>query len=143
MIEPKRLLSKLLAEENVDIEFRPSATASFDLVKRVIYLPELKANLSENISFGFIVHEIGHALFTPIDDWLDAVTDENKSLLNIIEDSRIERKIVRKYPGVKRDLISGYQELLTIDFFNIANQNIDELNFYVSSDNNLSYVVHY
>lgn len=129
MIEPKRLLSKLLAEENVDIEFRSSATASFDLVKRIIYLPELKANLSENISFGFIVHEIGHALFTPTDDWLDAVTDENKSLLNIIEDSRIERKIVRKYPGVKRDLISGYQDLLTIDFFNIANQNINELNF--------------
>ncbi len=51
------------------------------------------------------------------------------SVLNIVEDSRIERKIKHKYPGLKNSFVKAYQELLEKDFFATEGKDLNEYNF--------------
>jgi hypothetical protein len=49
--------------------------------------------------------------------------------MNVLEDSRIERKIKHKYPGIRASFIRGYSELIEKDFFGTAGANLNNLNF--------------
>ena len=78
-------------------------------------------DMNENVYDMLVGHEVGHALFTPSDiDHLDKIIKridaENevgvKTLLNIVEDARIEKKMKRKFPGLKRDFHDGYKHLI-------------------------------
>lgn len=129
LAESKSLIAKLLATENITIEYKNSKTASSDLSTRTLYLPNLKVDLSTNVLDLFIGHEVSHFLYTPTDEWLDAITKCRKSILNIIEDCRIERKIQYKYPGLKTSFLKGYQELNTLNFFNIKDKDLNKLGF--------------
>ena len=65
-------------------------------------------------------HEVGHAIWTPADEWEAVCTGEekvNKNILNIVEDPRIEKKVQRKYPGLRACFITGYRELFAQGFF--------------------------
>ena len=118
-------LAKLLATENLIVEHRRVSTASFDVDRRVLTLPNW--DRASKIVYDMLVgHEVGHALFTPNDDWTDR-TDAPKDYVNVIEDARIEKLMKRKYPGLKKSFAGGYRELNDQDFFGIANEDLDSL----------------
>ena len=127
----KSVLAKLLATENITVEIRPTITAYFDVKTRHLVIPQMKSNLPESLYNLFIGHEVGHAIATPIDAWEQAQKQQNipHDLLNILEDIRIEKIIKRKYPGIKRDFIDGYNILLDRNFFGIKHTDVNSLNF--------------
>jgi len=119
MVKNKDTLAKLLATENITIRRSVKAeTASFDLKNRVLTLPILKVT-SGDIMDMMTGHEVGHALWTLMEEWFKAIEEEkiHKQILNIVEDARIEKKIKRKYPGIVKSFINGYKELESNGFF--------------------------
>ena len=123
--EIKGNLARLLATENLVVEHRKVSTASFDVVRRVLTLPMWQK--ASNTVYDLLVgHEVGHALYTPADDWMDK--EIPKDFLNVVEDARIEKLMKRKYPGLARDFYKGYQELNNDDFFSIEDEDITRYN---------------
>jgi hypothetical protein len=113
--EIKGNLARLLATENLIVEHRKVSTASFDVDRRVLTLPNW--DKASSVVYDMLVgHEVGHALFTPNKDWRDAA-DCPKDYLNVIEDARIEKLMKRKYPGLRKSFAGGYKELNDADFF--------------------------
>ena len=128
--ESKSRLAKLLATEDISIEHRANAsTAAFDLKDRILILPNW-TGISEDIYDLLVMHEDGHALFTPLAGWHGAVSDKTKGpnfkgFLNVIEDARIEKKMKRKFPGGRKAFTQGYKELLDRDFFGLNGRDVN------------------
>ena len=117
--QSKSILAKLLANENIDVQYGNYQTAFFDVERRVLGLPLWK-DISKNLTDLLIGHEVGHALYTPADGWHDSTTTIPgcpRSYVNVIEDIRIEKKIQSKYPGLVRCFKLGYKDLFDKDFF--------------------------
>ena len=132
-VQSKSQLAKLMATENINIQHIKAQTASFDPMKRVLYLPIWK-DMSGVIYDLLTGHEVGHAQYTPAEGWHSAATDKTKSphykgFLNVVEDARIEKKIQRKYPGLRMSFKEAYAELMKRDFFGIAHRDINTMNF--------------
>ena len=133
----KSTISKLLATENIHVVHRKTKTASFNVATRELTLPIFKKELSNDVYDMFVCHEVGHALWTPL-DMLDKIKKHgiDKSVVNVIEDARIEKMIQKKYPGSVSNFKKGYQELLKDNFFGIKNKDlskeniIDKINIY-------------
>ena len=132
--EIKGNLARLLATENLIVEHRKVATASFDVDRRVLTLPNW--DKASSVVYDMLVgHEVGHALFTPNEDWRD-VADCPKDFVNVIEDARIEKLMKRKYPGLRKSFAGGYTELHDQDFFGIEDEDtskfslIDRINLH-------------
>lgn len=119
-------LARLLATENLTVEHRKIPTAYFDLEKRVLALPIWK-DMSDCVYTMLVGHEIGHALYSPVDEWVDSDVSCPKSFLNIIEDARIEKLVKRRYPGLKSQFFGGYKELHEKDFFEVADTDLNKL----------------
>jgi len=121
--EIKGNLARLLATENLIVEHRKVPTASFDVERRVLTLPNW--DRASSVVYDMLVgHEVGHALFTPNEDW----TAEHKcpkDFINVIEDARIEKLMKRKYPGLRKSFAGGYKELNDADFFGIEGEDFD------------------
>lgn len=129
--QQKSQLAKLMATENITVQHAKAQTASFHPVTRVLTCP-IWEDMSGSLYDLLMGHEVGHALYTPADGWHTAVCDRGqkyKSFLNVIEDPRIEKKIKRKYPGLRSSFIRGYENLMVRDFFGIKDRNLDELPF--------------
>jgi hypothetical protein len=133
--ESKSQLAKLMAAENITVEHRKMSTAMFDLKNRVLFCPIWK-DMSGDLYDLLLGHEVGHALETPQEGWHNAVTGATgkfsknfKGFLNVVEDARIEKKIKRKFPGLRPSMIRAYGQLLERDFFGIKNRNINKLPF--------------
>jgi len=124
--EQKSILAKLLASENVIVEHGKFSTASFDTKNRVLRLPIWK-EMSGNLYDLLVLHEVGHALYTPEEGHHDAEGHGKgfKSFLNVVEDARIERKIKNKFPGGRRAFVEGYNDLMKRDFFGIKKHDLD------------------
>jgi hypothetical protein len=140
--ETKSQLAKLLATENIRIEHKKLPTAAFDPKNRVLYCPIWK-DMSGYMYDLLMGHEVGHALYTPADGWHDAACSNGKnfkSFLNVIEDARIEKKVKRKYPGLRSSFVRAYKELMDKDFFGLQGRDINKqsfinrLNIYTKSD---------
>lgn len=130
LIESKSLLAKLMATENLTVEQRSVQTASFDVKNRILTIPTLDKKISSQLYDLFTGHEVGHALYTPLDGLMRAKDlNINMNVANVVEDSRIERKIKYKYPGLKNSFAKAYQELMEKDFFGVKNTDINNLNF--------------
>jgi hypothetical protein len=131
LIDAKSNLARLMATENLTIEERNVPTAYFDIASRVLTVPILDGNLSPQLYDLLFGHEVGHALETPAAGWHDSVIDHkvNKSILNVCEDARIEKKIKRRFPGLKPSFVLGYKELMEKDFFGVKDEDLNELNF--------------
>lgn len=124
----KETLAKLMASENLFVEHANVPTAAFDLIKRRLFLPNWK-DISDNVYTLLISHEVGHALFTPKDEWETAVMKESskdsfKNVVNIVEDVRIEKMIQQKYPGIIRSFKAGYDELQKANLFGTEGKDI-------------------
>ena len=141
--EQKSQLAKLMATENLTVQHQKIHTAKFDPKNRVLYLP-IWQNMSGDLYDLLTGHEVGHALYTPADGWHSAATDKSKptsykNFLNVVEDARIEKKVKRRYPGLKSSFQKAYKELFDRDFFGLRDREpngmafIDRLNIYTKS----------
>ena len=120
--EIKGNLARLLATENLIVEHRDTQTAMFDVDRRVLTLPNWD-KASDTVFDMLVGHEVGHALFTPNEDWRK-VADCPKDFVNVIEDARIEKLMKRKYPGLRKSFAGGYKELNDMDFFSILDEDL-------------------
>ena len=127
--EAKSYLAKLLATENITVEHRKVPTAFFDLKQRLLVVPIWNQEMSNDVLDLLLSHEIGHALYTPMKEWQNAVDVEKipHSFLNVIEDARIEKLIKRKYPGLSQSFIRGYRDLINNDFFGTKDKDLDNM----------------
>ena len=127
----KDTLAKLMATENITVIHKKVPTAYFDVKSRILCIPMLKEDMSQSLNDLFAGHEVGHALYTPVDGWHDSICEKGglfKGYLNVIEDCRIEEKVKNKYPGLRRSFYKGYEELATDDFFGIKGKDLSKLN---------------
>ena len=112
-------IAKLLAKENIDVQFGNYKTAWFDVKNRVLGLPMLK-DMEKDVHDLFIGHEVGHALYTPFAGWHDSpekLEGAPRSYINVTEDARIERFIQSNYPGLVGPFKRGYTKLVENGFF--------------------------
>lgn len=129
-LESKSLLAKLMASEDITIEERNVHTASFDVKNRILVVPKLDSNIPNFLYDLFMGHEVGHALYTSLESIQTGLDEKiSPSLLNVVEDSRIERKIKYKFPGLKNSFVKGYQHLFDRNFFGTEGKNLDDYNF--------------
>ena len=116
----KDLLAKLLATEDIDIIYKKVSTAAFDLGKRQLILPMWKDELSDDVTDLLIGHEVGHALFTPVEQFRKLMKKKNRAphtYYNVVEDARIEKMIKAKFPGLAGNFYRGYKELKESEHF--------------------------
>ena len=124
----KSTLVKLLAEEDLQVTYKKVPTAHFDVNAREIVLPIWK-DKSESVMDMMSLHEVGHALWTPLDLIEKGQKQKVKhSFLNVLEDVRIEKMIQEKYLGSKKIFKKAYDELLEKDFFGINEKDLSKLN---------------
>ena len=129
--QEKSRLAQLLATENIMVQHQNVQTASFDLKKRILTLPIWK-NMQPFLYDMLSGHEIGHALWTPDQEWQEAIQVQkvNKNILNIVEDPRVDRKVKNRYPGLRQAYYQGYQELLSRGFFgDLTPQKVSKMGF--------------
>ena len=127
----KSQLGKLLASENIRIEHQKVQGPYFDVKNRVLVLPLWK-DMDADLYDLMIGHEVGHALFTPPSGWENKIKSNGigfKTFLNLVEDARIEKKMKRKYPGLKKPMYSGYTQLVDRGFFGIDMHEMKHLPF--------------
>ncbi len=124
--EIKSQLAKLLATEDLIVEHKKVNTACFNVHTRVLTLPmwEKASNTVYDLLVG---HEVGHALFTPDEDWLETVAVPPQ-FVNVVEDARIEKLMKRKYMGLSKSFFKGYKELNEEDFFSLEDNDITTFN---------------
>ncbi len=128
-METRGMLARCLATENLIVEHDPNAsTACFATEDRILRLPVLET-ASEYVYTMFVGHEVGHALQTPPQWYKDIPNDIPFDFVNVIEDIRIEEYIQDKYPGLRKDFRKGYNELLELDFFDLAGKDPNKLSF--------------
>ena len=130
-VQSKSQLARLLATENLSIEHQKISTAKFDPKNRVLYCP-IWEDMSGALYDLLMGHEVGHALYTPAEGWHDAISELGmnfKGFLNVVEDARIEKKIKRRYPGIRSSFNKGYMNLLDRDFFGLSERDINEMSF--------------
>jgi len=122
-LEVKGNLARLLATENVIIEHDVVQTAKFDVRDRVLTLPVW--DKASSVVYDLLVsHEVGHALFTPDEDFGSVPFQ----FINVVEDARVEKLIKRKYMGLAKTFYRGYEELNDQDFFELEDKDINTFN---------------
>ena len=124
--EIKSQLAKLLATEDLIVEHKQVETASFNVETRVLVLP-LWEKASSEVYDMLVAHEVGHALYTPCEDWLERYPEIPPSFVNIVEDARIEKLMKRRYAGLPKTFFMGYKELQGMDFFKLNDIDVNEM----------------
>jgi len=124
-------LARIMAGEKLDVLHGNYPTASFDPQNRVLRLP-IWENADKDVYNLLVVHEVGHALYTPR-DWSHDLKEEvpgcPQSILNIVEDIRIEKLIRREYPGTYGMFVRAYQKMLDANRFGIDGLDPNTLGF--------------
>ena len=145
-LDVKSNLAKLLATENITIQHNNVKTASFDVKNRVLTLPIFKQK-SGDVYDMLIAHECAHALWTPYKEWEGITNKELRSYVNVIEDTRIDKLIQKKYPCVVRNYENGFDILEKQNFFGISGKDInkdfmiiDKINLRSKSLNRLPFI---
>ncbi len=142
----KSTIAKLLANEDIHVVSKPMATAYFNVKTRELGLPVWKDDITVEEEELMVSHEIGHALWTS----MDLITygrnrGLNQSIINVLEDARIEKFVKSKYPGTVNLFNKGYRSLIARDFFGIGDtdpqkQNlIDRINLYFKGMSNITF----
>ena len=143
----KSQLAKLLATENITVQENAVATASFDVVNRILTIPIFKEEQKSKHVYDMLVgHEVSHALHTPSESWKDMKnrSDEFRSFVNVLEDVRIDKLIQKKYPGLTDDYLKGFAKMYKDNFFKTQGKDIqndyaliDKINLYYKSSKTL------
>jgi len=127
-IEIKGNLAKLLATENLIIEHKAVDTASFDIDRRVLTLPQWETD-SNYVYDMLVAHEVGHALHTPLRYWNkeDKYKDLPMDYVNVVEDARIEKLMKQRFAGLNKDFYKAYEELHANNFFDVDDESVNDL----------------
>lgn len=143
-LEIRRLdiLSKILATENIILSVSNDAeTASFNTKTRTLTLPNWH-KFSSTLHNFLVTHEISHAKNTPAKKWIRAIEEKDESersffqsILNICEDPRIDKLIIREYPGTKKWYHQGIKELIDDNWFKLEKNENGEWKIAVTSIN--------
>lgn len=125
------ITTRLLAQENLLIQRAPVSTASFDVVNRVLTLPQWQ-NMTPEIEEMLKAHEVAHALYTDYVTFETAKEAESErgiphGFCNVLEDARIEKLMKRKYPGLRSVFNKGYKQLNERDFFELSKHDVSKL----------------
>ena len=125
-------MARLLATENISVEFNSSInTAAFDPKNRVLIMPVFE-EVSTDVDSLFLGHECGHALFTPQDS-LEEINNYRKKglkdLVNVVEDARIEKLMQKKFGGLRRSFYNAYTDLYEKNFFGTGDTDLNTLSF--------------
>lgn len=124
-LETKSQLAKLIATENITIQHNQVKTASFDTLNRVLTLPIFKVQ-SGDVYDMLIAHECSHALFTPAEGWKQISDDDSlRQYVNVLEDTRIDLLIQKKYPGVVKNYLNGFDIMEKQNFFGLNGKDIN------------------
>lgn len=124
-------LAKLMATENLTVQHSKVATAMFDPKNRVLICP-IWSEMSGDLYDLLMGHEVGHAIDTPAEGWHGAVHNRGrnyKGFLNVVEDARIEKRQKRRYPGLRKSFVAGFDELMKRDFFGLKGRDINSFPF--------------
>lgn len=145
-VNSNSLLAKLLATENITVQHQSGIkTAMFDLKNRVLMLPVWQ-DISVDLEHLLLGHETAHAIDSPTAEEYKAayegiakrVFGDNPGsrlirtcagFLNVIEDARIDKRQKRRYPGLRKNYLLGYKELMDRDFFGTKGRDINAMNF--------------
>src|SRR6056300_1046588 len=137
-------LAKLFASENIGIEIKNTSTAYFDVKNRRMTFPTWILDLPVASRELLMLHEASHALHTPEFGTHEAAKEHEqvfRTILNILEDKRIEDAMKEKFPGAKATFIRGFFELVNKNFFGIKFQDnvnglnlLDRMNLYFKGD---------
>jgi len=143
-IESKSQLAKLFATENLSVEHNNVKTASFDLENRIVTLPIFKKPQGDVYDM-LTAHECSHALHTPLKAWSKLEDPKYRAYVNVIEDTRIDKLIQKKYPGIVKNYINAFDVLMKQNFFGLKDKNvntdlmlIDKINMYYKSSKKLN-----
>jgi hypothetical protein len=130
MLSQKSVLARLLSNENITVQQGNFQTAFFDTKQRLLGLPLWK-QMSNDVYDLLVGHEIAHALYTPENFCeYEGYSDVPHSWTNIVEDIRIERKVLAKYPGLVGNFKRGYSDLFfDKDLFGVKGTDLDALSF--------------
>ena len=127
-MKDKSRLAKLLAEEDIHVVHKPVETAAFDVKNRELVLPIWK-DMTESVQDMMTLHEVGHALWTPLKMLEDAKKKKIKfSFVNVLEDVRIDKMIKNRYPGGVRSYNLAYKDLQNRDFFGTHGKDLKSFN---------------
>ena len=125
-------LAKMFAAENIAIQIKNSPTAYFDIEKRRMTFPKWILQLPVASRELLMLHEASHALHTPEIGTHDAAKDYEqvfRSIINILEDKRIEDLMKEKFPGSKSTFTRGFFELVNTNLFGIHfDEDMSEMN---------------
>ena len=124
-LDVKGTLAKLIATENIIIQHNKVKTASFDVKNRVLTLPIFKEQKGDVYDM-LIAHECAHALWTPYEEWQGIDDQELRAYVNVLEDTRIDKLIQSKYPGVVRNYQNGFDILRKKNFFGLLGKDINK-----------------
>ncbi len=124
--EVKGHLARLLATEDLVVEHKKVPTACFNVDTRVLTLP-MWEKASNSVYDMLVGHEVGHALFTPNEDWTEKFTIPQQ-FVNVTEDARIEKLMKRRYAGLNKSFFAGYKELHEDDFFQVQDDDLSTYN---------------
>ena len=128
MLSRKSVLARLLANENISVQQGNFETAFFDVENRVLGLPLWK-EMSGDLYDLLVGHEVGHALYTPSTKEELQVKGVPFSYVNVVEDIRIEKAMLAKYPGLVANFKRGYLELVEMNIFGTKKRDINSMGF--------------
>lgn len=78
----------------------------------------------KDVAWGYLAHEAAHVRFTEFTDFRKAATSPiRRSIVNILEDIRIEKLMQNTYPGTKRTTEKVVEYLVQTGGFQIIGQN--------------------
>ena len=99
-------LARILSRQyHVDVVFKGNQAYTDGKRINLPYFPEINEELYLELN-GYLDHEVGHVKFTKFDEVRKVISPYHKEMLNVVEDVRIEREMIREYPGTKFHLDS-------------------------------------
>lgn len=117
---------QLCDSRSITVEFRSDAHTAMTDGKKII-LPALPVPTKEehveaaealsDLVRCFIPHEVGHIEFSDFKLIRQAKSDLERQLLNVIEDSRMELEMIKRYPGTRGQLDRGLIRLAGMGWF--------------------------
>ena len=124
-VELATAMTKLMAKENIDVEFKDCSTAYCDIVNRKIVFPTRFIGLDRDVMSIFSAHEVSHALYTSTEMFM-LMDVYGEAVVAILEDARIENKIKKDYVGITPMFSRGYKRLNEeFDFFGLLKHQVD------------------
>ena len=142
------IFAKMLSGQNMVVyEDTKATTAYFNLETRTLVLPTWV--VPDSVQKMLVAHEISHAIHTPPSEWIDEIEKfggvkkgqplSNKAklfqtIVNIVEDVRIDKLIQRKYAGVRKFYLEAYHFIANNPIKNRHNSDSKGFDFFPSAE---------